>query len=83
VYGSSTGLDKISGGNRISVYPNPFADYIVIEAVTGDIATVYDLSGKVVLSAGLTAGSNRIDTSALPKGVYVLKLDGNTLKIVK
>jgi hypothetical protein len=83
VYDEGTGLDKISGGNRISVYPNPFANYIVIEAVTGDIATVYDLSGKIVLSAGLTAGSNRIDASALPKGVYVLKLGGNTLKIVK
>ena len=69
--------------NRIIVYPNPFADYIIVNATAESVATIYDLSGRMVLSYKLGAGSNRIDASALQKGVYVLKLGQNTVKIVK
>jgi hypothetical protein len=68
---------------RISIYPNPFAEYLIIESATDSQATVYDLSGKPVLMLDVRAGSNRIDASALPKGIYLLKLDEITVKIVK
>jgi hypothetical protein len=68
---------------RISIYPNPFAEYLVIESATDGKATVCDLSGKPVLTLNVWAGSNRIDASALPKGIYLLKLGEITVKIVK
>jgi hypothetical protein len=80
--GSGTGLPAIDG-SRINVYPNPFVDYVIIEAPASGKAVIYDLSGKTVLSVDVSAGSNRINTSALSKGVYVLKIDGNSVKIVK
>jgi len=69
--------------NRIRVYPNPFADFIIINSMTDDKATIYDLSGKPVLTIELTNGSNRINTSALPRGVYVLQTALKATKIVK
>lgn len=67
----------------ISVYPNPFTDYIVINTVDNGNVVIYDLSGKAVLSATLKNGNNRINTFTLPKGVYLLKYNNNIVKIVK
>jgi hypothetical protein len=83
VRNNSTGTKINEMKNNISVYPNPFAEYITIQAATADIVSIYDLSGKEILNIKLQAGSNRINTSALPKGVYVLKQGENTFKIVK
>ena len=69
--------------NIVRVYPNPFVDYILLTVSANDTVVIYDLSGRVVLSQTVTAGSNRIDTSALPQGTYVLKSGANTVKIVK
>jgi hypothetical protein len=66
-----------------TVYPNPFTDYIIIDAAVNEEAVIYDLSGKAVLTASVKPGSNRIDTSALPRGVYLLKQGAKTIKIVK
>ncbi|MDR1729465.1 MAG: DUF4465 domain-containing protein [Prevotellaceae bacterium] len=76
-------IRPIDANTTVSVYPNPFAGYIIVNTTTAGTATVYNLSGAAVLSAGLINGSNRIETSALPKGVYVLKVGENTIKIVK
>jgi hypothetical protein len=79
----ATNLDKTSTGNSIAVYPNPFTDYIIINAMAEGRATICALSGKPILAVNVQAGSNRIDASALPKGIYVLKLDATVVKIVK
>ena len=67
----------------ISVYPNPFTDYIMVDAAENGMATIFDLSGKMVLKANLKNGNNHIVTSALQKGVYMLNVSGYTVKIVK
>ncbi|MDR2928152.1 MAG: DUF4465 domain-containing protein [Cytophagaceae bacterium] len=68
---------------EISVYPNPFTDYIIVNANASGTATVYSLSGKQVLSINIAAGSNRIETSMLAKGVYLLKVGKSAVKVVK
>jgi uncharacterized protein YjdB len=78
----ATGISNVKE-QSISVYPNPFTEYIIVEAKSDDRATIYDISGKQVLTVGVKAGSNRIETSALGRGVYVLKIGLNTVKIVK
>jgi uncharacterized protein YjdB len=78
---ATTGLKSVNA--RISVYPNPFTDYIIVNTTTGGVATVYNLSGNAILSTNLKNGSNRIETPALPKGVYVLKFNEDTVTIIK
>jgi hypothetical protein len=80
---SNTGISDITAGNNISVYPNPFAEYIIVKANSDNHATIYDISGKQILTANVKVGSNIIETSALNKGIYILKIGLNTVKIVK
>jgi chitodextrinase len=77
-----TGITSVSG-NNISVYPNPFDSFIMLEVTTDGNAVIYDLSGKPVLQVYVYAGTNRINTSTLGKGVYMLKFGLNSIKIVK
>ena len=69
--------------NTIHVYPNPFVDYIIVNATVEGVVTVYDLFGRVVLTQTVNAGKNRIDTSALSQGTYLLKQGSKIVKIVK
>jgi len=69
--------------DRPKVYPNPFTDYLVIEATGAGRAVIYNLSGYAVLDVVVTPGSNRIETTSLTQGVYILKIGETVRKIVK
>ncbi|NLE34867.1 MAG: T9SS type A sorting domain-containing protein [Bacteroidales bacterium] len=77
---SGTGPDLAEG--ILTVLPNPFKDCFTIEFdyEGGDNAEIelIDITGRVMtrLSAGLSAGKNRIpiNCSHLPPGVYTLRL---------
>ncbi|GHU78674.1 hypothetical protein FACS1894145_1220 [Bacteroidia bacterium] len=69
--------------SEIVAYPNPFAEFIVIETAANGQAAIYDITGKQVLTVHVKAGNNTMNTAALAKGIYILKLNENILKIVK
>ncbi|MDR2385156.1 MAG: T9SS type A sorting domain-containing protein [Tannerella sp.] len=69
--------------DKTRIYPNPFTDFITVEAVSEGTVTIYGLSGKNVLSTTVKPGINHINTTSLGKGVYVLKYGANAVKIVK
>jgi beta-glucanase (GH16 family) len=67
-----TATSKIKADN-FNVYPNPATNRLTIESATRiSSATVYDLSGKKVLTVN---NSNTVDTSNLLNGNYVLKIE--------
>jgi len=53
------------------IYPNPSEGIINIRMVTFKEATIYNLSGKIVMRSR----DNRLDISALIEGVYLIKLE--------
>ena len=57
------------------VYPNPFADFIVLDLASERFAR-YDLVDQLgaTVMAGQIEGRGYIDASALPAGVYVLRI---------
>ena len=78
------GLSK----NGISIYPNPFANHIEIEAAHAvNQVRVFNIAGQEVLQAAPHAATFRLDTAHLSKGVYLLSLESNgkstTAKMVK
>jgi len=77
------GVENISASAKISVYPNPFSDYLVVNTTAKGKAAIYNMSGQMVLSVNVQSGSNRIKTSTLPKGVYILRVGDKSVKIVK
>lgn len=93
VYGTDPGTDtktivfpESDSGNTaasLTVYPNPFAEYIVVEAEEDARAILCNASGGVVLSRDLKRGENRIETGRLPKGVYIVRCGKRVMKLVK
>ncbi len=66
---------KLAG---LKVYPNPASSRLTVELPTGTRngqALILSAEGKQVrLTAALSSGANRLDVSALPKGLYLLKI---------
>jgi len=61
----------------LSIAPNPASAYITIsasEALFNAELTVYDLQGKVCYSATMQSNIQEIPTSALPAGIYFVKV---------
>lgn len=64
--------------DRISVFPNPSADYIRIQ---GDlqfpaVLGIYNVTGKLVREERITTGDRPIDVSGLKEGLYILRING-------
>ena len=79
-----TAIEDVTTPSTIRVYPNPTADMLIIDGVTAqqEIA-IYSLNGSKVLSTQSQEGTNTIQVSELPNGVYLLRLSNETFKLIK
>lgn len=67
----------------ISIYPNPVHDVLHFRNVTGKhIANIYALDGQLIKSFQIT-GSQSVDISDLPSGMYLVNLSSSTFKMMK
>ncbi|MCX6287571.1 MAG: T9SS type A sorting domain-containing protein [Bacteroidetes bacterium] len=69
------GMKDINSPGNFKLYPNPSTNRVFIECAENlDIKLfVYNLFGYLVMEQILTKGTNDVDISSLPKGVYILK----------
>lgn len=79
---ASTGVQQV-GKDAAFAYPNPFGDYLVVEAGAGGEVVIYNLQSQVALRAAVSAGRNRVDVSALPQGMYIVQCGELTQLLVK
>lgn len=64
--------------NQIVVYPNPFDEKITVSGLNGFPAiSLYDISGKLVRRIIPNSSNPTLETAALAKGVYFLKVLGS------
>ena len=65
-------------------YPNPAYD-MIYTSVTNGIVTVYDITGRSILSQSFTEG--RVDLSSLKSGIYIIRIQSgdiiHTGKLIK
>jgi citrate lyase gamma subunit len=76
----------------VAVYPNPTTDYLKLK-IEGDvqtqyIASLYDISGKLLLTTKVTGNETQIETNQLLPATYFLKVkqgiqDVKIFKIMK
>jgi len=72
---TATFINKITSNQSINIYPNPVNDVLHIDyASTNTQFTISNMLGLSVLQGLLSAGTNSINVSALPPGLYVLGL---------
>lgn len=66
--------------SNIIIYPNPVFDgkiYTEVKtsgAITGFTSTLYDLSGKKILSSSTNSTFDYIDVSQIPNGIYIINV---------
>ena len=71
-----TGIDNTQGANSIQISSNQDNSVVTINCtseVAGQLVSIYNIQGQLKLQQLLQEGTNMIDISALPKGLYVVK----------
>ncbi len=79
---AGNGIDDVDA-TSISIYPNPTADLLNISTNTAATAELYDFSGRLMMEFDVRKSNSTIDISALPAGVYMLRMAGTVQKVVK
>tara|TARA_B110000483_G_C18093853_1_gene503086 strand:- start:176 stop:1120 length:945 start_codon:yes stop_codon:yes gene_type:complete len=86
---STVGINEVSQNNLFSVYPNPAHSQINVKAdatLLGSVYTVYDNTGKVVLSGKINSENIVIELGNLSGGIYFFSVEENmkqTFKVIK
>lgn len=65
------------------IYPNPTSGQLNIEIQKAGDAMIYDVLGNLVYKNSCTTGKNTFDISTLSSGIYVLKVNGCSMRVVK
>ena len=58
-------------------------DEIVINSNGGSLVAIYNLTGAQLLTRRLDAQGEAISIAGLPQGIYIVKANGRTTKIIK
>ncbi|MCR4816437.1 MAG: T9SS type A sorting domain-containing protein [Bacteroidales bacterium] len=72
-------IDAVS----INVYPNPASHMVTISGANDNSeAVLYDMLGSTVATYKVNGTESRIDLSNVTNGVYLLRIDGKTVRLV-
>ena len=77
------GIGEVDADIVLSVWPNPATERIHVEVSDAVEARLFDLTGRLVGSYQFQQGTNIVDLSGLNEGVYILRVNGITCKIVR
>lgn len=75
-YAAATGLAGLNQA-QISIYPQPAADFVTLDIPATGVESDFllrDITGRTVLQGALSTGTNRLDLSQLPHGMYLLSV---------
>ncbi len=82
VESSEVGLDVL--GLSFVIYPNPSNGVYSVRGIVGlQSYLIFDLNGKLIKEGELTSSESDIDLSTFVGGVYFLKMNNSTYKIIK
>ena len=86
---NNVSINETTQDNLFSVFPNPAQSVINVKAdskLIGSIYSIYDNTGRVVLSGKLNAESTTIELGNLSGGIYMFSVGENmkqTFKVIK
>jgi hypothetical protein len=76
-------INTPSTANAICVYPNPATESFRIAGLTATTpVTITDINGRTVLQQTV-AGDESISVGHLPQGIYLVRVNGQTVKTIK
>lgn len=75
---------RVEGNETVRVFPNPASDLITVESAQAlKRIDIFNSTGKLVRSVQTGEKLIRLNIANLPKGLYVVSVDGRELKIAK
>jgi len=77
---------NVSGPAGVIAYPNPTEGKLTIESSTlteGDRIEVYSSTGTLVKQVSADSRQTEINLGNLPKGIYVVKVNGEQVKVIR
>lgn len=78
------GIAYNNGDELVRVSPNPSSGLFNVENSTGDNSyIIIDITGRIIHKGQLTGKQTILDLSNLNNGVYMLKVDQRTLRLLK
>ncbi len=77
--GESTGIEWSQHATTPQAYPNPTNGIVYVNNANNTEIKVHNLKGELLQ----TTRKSRVDLSDEPNGVYLLRIGGQTLKVVK
>ena len=86
---NNVGINETSQDKLFSVFPNPAQSVINVKAdskLIGEVYTVYDNTGRVVLSGKINSENTTIELGNLSGGIYMFSIGENmkqTFKVIK
>jgi len=79
-----TSFENAIEAEEVLVFPNPFKNSLFIEGeLNATKFQLITLEGRLVKEGVLSSGMNAIHSESLPQGIYLLKVDTKTFKIIK
>ncbi|WP_347219514.1 T9SS type A sorting domain-containing protein [Chryseobacterium sp.] len=78
----ATSENKVSK-KEVSIYPNPTNGPLSIHSEKAAEAKIYSVDGKILKAVQVQKGSNEINISDLPKGIYFIKTATESTKVIK
>ncbi len=86
---NNVGINETSQDNLFSVFPNPAQSLLNIKAdskLIGEVYTIYDNTGRVVLTGKVNSQNTTIELGNLSGGIYMFCVGENmnqTVKVIK
>jgi hypothetical protein len=86
---NNVGINEFKQDNLFSVFPNPAQSVINVKAdskLIGDVYSIYDNTGRVVLTGKLNSQNTTIELGNLSGGIYMFSVGENmkqTFKVIK
>jgi hypothetical protein len=84
--GVPVGIADVQANTTLQIFPNPVVngEFTIQNAAlkAGDKVTIIDLQGRVIVNKVQLTVNNSINVSALPQGVYLVRVGDRTTKLV-
>lgn len=83
LFSGATSVETIES-DHIRIYPNPATSFLRISSDLNSDSRyqIFSIDGRLLMS-GVCKQEETINISRLPKGLYLIKVDGKTFKISK
>ncbi len=82
---TNTNVSTENFSNSLTLYPNPVSNILHLKNLNSENLTVriFSIDGKAVLTRTLSTYHTDIDVTILPKGLYILKANDQTIRFTK